>query len=412
MENTSCDKKTNPFFSVVIPTRNRAVLLCNTITSVLDQTFCDYELIVSDNSDNPDIVLNNLKSFPGWINNPKCKYLRPSNYMVMPDHWEFLTSHAVGDYVAILTDRFVMRPSALEVLAKRIKANAAGEPDIVVWDVQSGFSDQSGIQYTNNFTAESSLINSRDILSEFAEFSSWRNGNVFFNKLPRGMNSVYKRSLAKTIIEIHGRMFPPLSPDYSSAFLFMAYTENVLYLDLPLYMSHGNKSTGRNSLIYGIRMLDSEVDALEDCPLQLDTVFNSVVRDFIAIKNMVYPRMQDINIDVVGYFLSNYRELVEKELIGAQMNIKRLYSTWRKGLEELPCHIQEEINTGVRQLDCMRPNLLNAFRYKMTRRFGLDKVRDHILQKLCKWKYKRSGKRLYSNVLEAAQATDHFLRDP
>ncbi|MBK5567266.1 glycosyltransferase, partial [Ensifer sp. SSB1] len=39
-----------PVFSVVIPTRNRPDILVDAVASVLEQTFSDLELIVSDNS--------------------------------------------------------------------------------------------------------------------------------------------------------------------------------------------------------------------------------------------------------------------------------------------------------------------------------------------------------------------------
>jgi glycosyltransferase involved in cell wall biosynthesis len=43
-----------PFFSVIVPTYNRSALLINTIESVLDQTFQDFELIVIDDGSTDD----------------------------------------------------------------------------------------------------------------------------------------------------------------------------------------------------------------------------------------------------------------------------------------------------------------------------------------------------------------------
>ena len=40
----------SPFFSVLIPTRNRPNLTADLINSVLSQSFSDFELIVADNS--------------------------------------------------------------------------------------------------------------------------------------------------------------------------------------------------------------------------------------------------------------------------------------------------------------------------------------------------------------------------
>jgi glycosyltransferase involved in cell wall biosynthesis len=401
---------TQPFFSVVIPTRNRADLLLSAVTSVLNQTFSDYELIVSDNSDDTAANQNLLQSLNNWEANLRCSYIRPENYMLMPDHWEFCTNYASGVYVVILTDRFVMRPSALEVLAERIKSAPNKEPDIILWNVQSEFSDQSGIQHTQRFAGKSESIDSKLILDQFASFSSWKDGSTYFNKLPRGMNSVYRRSLASEIKMKHGRMFPPLSPDYSSAFLFLAYAKDVLYIDLPFYMSHGNLSTGSNSMIFGIHMLDAEVDPLEGCPLKIDTVFNSVVRDLLAVKALVAPRMQEIKIDVVGYYLSNYRELIHKELIGSPMNLKPMYELWFRGLESLPKAEQEGITTGKIFLDEMRINSITLLRYKLTRSLGLFPLRNYVLALLAKRKHIRMGGATYSDALDAAQATDHHLK--
>ena len=43
----------SPFFSIIIPTRNRSEYARDDIQSVLNQTATDFEIVVSDN-DNPD----------------------------------------------------------------------------------------------------------------------------------------------------------------------------------------------------------------------------------------------------------------------------------------------------------------------------------------------------------------------
>lgn len=404
--------KTNgkPFFSIIIPTRNRPTLVVNAIVSVLNQSYQDYEIIVSDNSDDSIATQNALLCIDKWKDNPRCRYIRPIRYMNMPDHWDFCTSHATGEYVAILTDRFVMRPSALEVLEKNIKFKSAVEPNVVLWNVQSSFCNSSGIQKTQPFTGKRAFIDSKSILEDFASLSGWRKGGFFFNNLPRGLNSIYRRSFADEVIDLHGRLFPPCSPDYSSAFLLLAYTKEILCLDFPFYMSHGSQSNGLNTLIYGTHTYDAGADPIEGCPLQIDTVFNSLVRDFLAIQTMVEPRMKGINIDMVGYFLSNYREIIWKELLGSPMDLELMYELWSKGVRSLPLTQQNEVEIGKRTLDSMRGNAFSLLRYKLTRRFGLFSIRDFILALVSKKKHLRAGGVIYHDVIEAAKSTDHFLK--
>jgi glycosyltransferase involved in cell wall biosynthesis len=45
-----------PFFSIIIPTYNRAYLICKTIESVLSQTYSDYEIIVVDNKSTDNTI--------------------------------------------------------------------------------------------------------------------------------------------------------------------------------------------------------------------------------------------------------------------------------------------------------------------------------------------------------------------
>ena len=64
-----------PFFSVIIPTYNRAKLVCEAIESVFNQTFKDFELLIVDDgsTDNTKEVLK------PYLSDPRVKYIYQEN---------------------------------------------------------------------------------------------------------------------------------------------------------------------------------------------------------------------------------------------------------------------------------------------------------------------------------------------
>jgi len=72
-----------PFFSIVIPTRNRADTLKYTIKTILNQDFQDYEIIICNNNsvdDTEEIVKQFLDK--------RIKYLKSNIDLSMSDNWE------------------------------------------------------------------------------------------------------------------------------------------------------------------------------------------------------------------------------------------------------------------------------------------------------------------------------------
>ena len=103
---------TTPFFSIVIPTFNRSDLFPYAIRSILNQTFEDFEIIISDNcsaDDTPEVA----KQFT----DPRVKYVRTPRHFTIADAWEFARSHALGKLIFMLSDDDALLPAALERFA-------------------------------------------------------------------------------------------------------------------------------------------------------------------------------------------------------------------------------------------------------------------------------------------------------
>ncbi len=88
----------SPKVSICIPAYKRVAFLKKALQSVLEQSYNDYEIIVTD--DTPDNSVEELlKEFEF---NGKLKYYHNSNSLGSPDNWNLAVSKAEGEYVKIL----------------------------------------------------------------------------------------------------------------------------------------------------------------------------------------------------------------------------------------------------------------------------------------------------------------------
>ena len=98
-----------PFFSIVIPTFNRSDLFPYAVRSILNQTFEDFEIVISDNCSDDDTP-ETAKQFT----DPRVRYVRTPRHFTIADSWEFARSHAKGKLIFMLSDDDALVGSALE----------------------------------------------------------------------------------------------------------------------------------------------------------------------------------------------------------------------------------------------------------------------------------------------------------
>ncbi|MCZ6913670.1 MAG: glycosyltransferase family A protein, partial [Rickettsia endosymbiont of Ixodes persulcatus] len=103
-----------PFFSVIIPTRNRLDMLKLSLSSLVKQDFKDFEIIISDNSDAVGQCLN--FAYIKTLGLSNLIYKKPDIILTMHDHWEFALNGAKGLYQGVLIDKTLLRNKALSAL--------------------------------------------------------------------------------------------------------------------------------------------------------------------------------------------------------------------------------------------------------------------------------------------------------
>lgn len=132
-----------PFFSVVIPTYNRAELLERAIISVLNQSFQDFEIIIIDNN-STDNTLDVVEAF----RDPRIRLYKIDNRGIIAISRNLGMSKARGEWIALLDSDDLWYSSRLETLVDSIQCDDAC--DVISTDevkVCSNSNSASGLIY-------------------------------------------------------------------------------------------------------------------------------------------------------------------------------------------------------------------------------------------------------------------------
>ena len=206
-----------PFFSVLLPTKNRSIIVDDAIRSVLQQTFPDWELIISDNDDSPTATREVVAGFT----DPRIHYFRTSGRLPMHDNWESAFNHSQGRHVLILEDKQRLNSTALETLHRIL-----------------GTQPEAVITYPVVLTSQESLppipptlepvrITSIELLNRYCDFDedSWQ-------FLPRGLNSCAPSVLLRQLQATSptGQVFSHLAPDHSQAYQLLSRVDSILHV--------------------------------------------------------------------------------------------------------------------------------------------------------------------------------------
>lgn len=102
-------QSSSPALTVVIPTWNRASMMTNALDSVLEQSFADFVVLISDNAstdDTTDVVAG--------YTDPRIRYVRRERNLGWLGNFNAALAEVTTPFVTILNDDDLMRPGALE----------------------------------------------------------------------------------------------------------------------------------------------------------------------------------------------------------------------------------------------------------------------------------------------------------
>jgi glycosyltransferase involved in cell wall biosynthesis len=106
----------NPLVSICIPTYNRPGLLREAVESCLAQTFCDFEIVITDNSEHDD-----SERWIRQLSDPRIRYHKNERNIGGEANCAKALSLAQGQFIKLLMDDDLMKPQFLALTVAALK---------------------------------------------------------------------------------------------------------------------------------------------------------------------------------------------------------------------------------------------------------------------------------------------------
>ena len=212
-----------PLFSVVIPTHNRADLLCYTIQGVLNQDFDDYEIIVSDN-----FSCDNTKQIIRSFSDKRIKYISTVKYLSAGDSWDFAIYDAKGKYIVMMPDDDCMTPKFLSTMAPFAQSEEVNLISCITGRYY--YPDFPKPSFRNQLHIEPFT----DRVLEFSALETLKKWHYLDCRLVPLPSAVMSRKIIDIVKSKIGRFFFNPAPDYCASSMILSFGGSFILVDRPL----------------------------------------------------------------------------------------------------------------------------------------------------------------------------------
>jgi hypothetical protein len=253
----------SPLITIIIPTRDRPEYASLVLRSVLEQTFQDVEVIVSDNA-----LHQWFEPDPRIFDGKRVRYIRPSKPVWMTDHYEFAVSQAVGRYVGVLGDKSLLVKQALAQVAAEIQKDGS---DAVSW--RTGFFQPSRqelagpgiVTVKRAATPDISKLSGAEALDYLLATYLEPNFEPDHQLETRGSiyHGVFSRDLIAATKARFGRLFHHYAPDLNAQCVAMQVAKAVTHINRPLELIMAGPSNGRAVTLTVTKLLRTQEEAAQ-----------------------------------------------------------------------------------------------------------------------------------------------------
>lgn len=348
-----------PYFSIVIPTRNRSSLLQHALSSVLGQTDTDFEVIVSDNwstDQTPEVVRSAGRE-------REVKLVRPPKALPMADHWNFAACHATGQWLLLLGDDDYFSRDLLATVRRTIERS---DTSVITW--------HSAVYHHNMdipeselrrmaFVYEPSRVNKLDLMSwtgQTYDLDARRQlGKLYcFENIvaPSGHVSALRSDLIEDVVGWAGSLFHPPYPDFGCSAAVLATAQSMTYIDLPLHLLGRVPRVGKFSYLLSSNEEASYSEAFaaeyasddlfEGQPLQSPALMTTnMAASLERVRRLMPASIAPVTFDWKKYFLRCRLEIAG--MTEAGVDTGRLVEQYDEALARQPATLQKEVRSGL-----------------------------------------------------------------
>lgn len=224
-----------PYFSIIIPAKNRANTIVETLKTIFSQPFNDYEVILSDDFSD-DQTKNLVKEFE---KKPNFIFTNPKESGMM-NNFEHAISMSCGQYLIVLGGDDGLLPNSLSELQNLIRKKNS---KLITWPTPAFFYPGLRSEYSFLTLPIESFLRKNITKIKSSEFLDNQFKNLFyiadkFNPMIY-VKSVISANFVKEIKEKNdGKLFHCSTPDGFSGLLFASNIDNFLYSSKP-FTFHG-----------------------------------------------------------------------------------------------------------------------------------------------------------------------------
>jgi glycosyltransferase involved in cell wall biosynthesis len=317
----------SPYFSVVIPSRNRPDLARTAIASILQQTFSDLEIVLLENSD-PDHI------FQDRFGDARLRIVPSPSVLGMPANWERLFDNVRGRYVILMSDKDQLASRGLEIIYHQTRFQ---EPALVTFG-KLLVTNQGLVMHRPREATRPEILPAEPWLVK------WFHDLAYDPDAPMLYNSAVHRELLGKVRPTDTPFFVGASPDIASSIVLLAAAKSYLNLGLPLVVGYyGPWSMGAHALIgrKHPRVQEFFVD-LKDDPFErlgiVPSMPGGVAETSYACKQAYRHLLRDWNINWEMYPLLVAREVVLWREEARKADVSEEWDVLRRGAGGLYSH--------------------------------------------------------------------------